>query len=239
MNSYSRADGHRYGIVGDGKVARHVARYLSLLRLPYRRWSRGTGGDPMRQLAACRVILVLIDDAAIEGFVRTRLPRRARKKIVHFSGALSTPLAEGVHPLMTFGPDPMSLEEYEAVPFVMDRGGTPFAELFPGLRNPHFEIPRELKPFYHSLCVMSGNFTTMLWQKLFQEFEATLGLPRQAALPYLRKVCENLSLRPATALTGPWARGDGSTIRADLAALERDPYAKVYRAFMDAAEGNG
>jgi hypothetical protein len=223
----------RYGIAGDGRLARHIARYLSLLHVQHRQWSRRTGQDPARLLSECPVVLILISDRAVEGFIREHFQGTAQT-IVHCSGVLSTPLALGFHPLMSFGPEDMSLEEYAAVPFISEKGCPPFPEVFPELKNPHYQIPKGAGPLYHSLAVMAGNFSVILWRKLFRGFRDQLGLPKEAALPYLRRVLRNIETDPEAALTGPLRRGDRTAMDRDLKALRGDPFAKIYESFVRA-----
>lgn len=226
-----------YGIVGDGRAARHFARYLSLSDVPHRQWTRRDGSDPAQTLAECGTVVALISDAAIEPFLRERFSEGSHR-FVHFSGALTTPLAEGAHPLMTFGPELLGLEEYQALPFITEEEGRPFREIFPELPNPHYAIPRELKPFYHALCVMGGNFSVLLWRKLFREFSDTLHLPAVAAIPYLRQIFRDIERDPEAALTGPLARGDRATMARNLDALSGDPFRKIYEDFV-ALHGQG
>jgi 2-dehydropantoate 2-reductase len=225
----------RYGLIGDGRLARHLARYFTLARIPFRAWSRRSEQDLQATLGDCDVFLVAIRDDAVEPFIweqlAPRFPGRAR---VHFSGALQTPLAWSFHPLASFGPAPYDLEFYLRVPFMAEEGAPGFSELFPRLANPSHVLRAELRPLYHALCVLAGNFSTLLWQKLFTDFESALGLPADTARPYLESVFLGLQARPGAALTGPLARRDFRTIEANLAALQRDPYARVYRAFVEA-----
>jgi 2-dehydropantoate 2-reductase len=225
-----------YGIIGDGRVATHFKHYFTLLDLPVRTWSRRAAkSDPRQlpeQLQYCDTILVLIQDAAIVPFIQEH-PFLKTRTLVHFSGSLTTPLAFGVHPLMSFGPSLYDLVTYRRIPFVCDFGFR-FQEVFPGLENPVFEIKPELKPLYHSLCVMSGNFTVLLWQKMFAELETTFDIPREAAVPYLSRIASNLIEDSRGALTGPLQRRDSETIERNLEALESDPFHRVYRSFVDA-----
>lgn len=232
-----------FGIIGDGRAARHMAQYLTLLGISFRQWSRrassGTRVSPARALGGCRTLLILIQDAAIEPFLLEQGELSASADfVVHFSGSLSTPLALGAHPLMTFGPALYALETYRSIPFVHDPL-LEFAAAFPELLNPRHAIPVADKALYHAFCVLSGNFTALLWSKFFREIRTRWGIPAEAAWPYLRKVSENLLTDPALALTGPLARGDWATIERNLDALAgvRDPYEAVYSAFLRAELG--
>ena len=219
------------GIVGSGRVARHFHHYFNLLGLPVCGWSRRERTpSPPDALASCRTVLLLIRDAAIVPFIEG-WPALQEKRLVHCSGSLVTPAAEGVHPLMTFGPSLYELADYRAIPFVLDAGGTPFSELFPDLPNPSFMIPAAERPYYHALCVMAGNFSTILWVKLFDELQQRFGMPASAAHPYLARVAANVMADAGRALTGPLSRGDAQAIAANLTALEGDLFHAVYAAF--------
>ncbi|MGZ3698213.1 MAG: hypothetical protein ACXWP5_08765, partial [Bdellovibrionota bacterium] len=169
-----------YGIVGDGRLARHFAHYLTLESIPFQQWSRRIGEHERvsaeARLAPADVLLVLLRDNAIETWIE-RHPELRGRPIVHCSGSLVTELAVGFHPLMTFGPELYDLETYRSIPFICEAKQGSFQEFFPRLQNPHHLIQPELKSLYHSLCVMSGNFTTILWQKFFHDLEHRLGLP--------------------------------------------------------------
>jgi 2-dehydropantoate 2-reductase len=218
-----------YGIVGDGRVARHFAHYLGLLGLPCRQWSRRT---PTADLDGCAVILLLVSDPAIEELA-ARYPGQT---CVHFSGSFLSERVHGMHPLMSFGRELYALEDYQRIPFVAEDAEL-FRRLFPALPNPVHAIRREDKARYHALCAMAGNFTGFLWAKLFQDFPAALGIPAEAAIPYLEQVCRNIAATPTEPdrfLTGPIVRGDRAAVQKHLAALQGDAYRPIYEAFARA-----
>lgn len=222
-----------YGIVGDGRASLHVQHYFRALNLPFVVWSRSSANtDPATLLSDCHTILVLLKDAVIQNFILSQ-PELKEKHWVHFSGALCIPEAQSTHPLMSFGPELYELSTYQKIPFICEAEKTPFAQLFPHLSNPHYSIPAELKSQYHSLCVLAGNFTTVLWQKFFQDLEKQFSIPKEAAFLYLQKITENLQQHPESALTGPFARRDYTTIQKNLHALEGDDFQKVYQAFAE------
>ena len=223
-----------YGIVGDGRVARHFAHYFQLLGIPFRQWSRRSPGQTLDD---CPVILLLVADPAVEELARGYGDRVC----VHFSGSLLSDTVHGMHPLMSFGRELYGLELYRRVPFVVEDPAL-FWRLFPKLENPCYGIRREDKARYHALCAMAGNFTGFLWAKLFQEFPASLGIPPEAAIPYLEQVCRNIAaapMRPESFLTGPIVRGDAAAVAKHLASLESDAYRAVYEAFARIRLGPG
>jgi hypothetical protein len=78
--------------------------------------------------------------------------------------------------------------------------------------------------------VLAGNVSTMLWAKLFEELEQRFGASAESAYPFLKQITVNLLHDPRRALTGPFRRRDGETIRKNLEALEHDPFRAVYAA---------
>ena len=127
---------------------------------------------------------------------------------------------------------------YERIPFVIDQGSPPLASLIPGLPNLSVFIEPEQRERYHALCVLAGNFTTLLWRKFFFELDAELGMPRQLALPYLESIMRGLR-GAGPPLSGPLSRGDQTTLQRNLEALKDDPFEQVYRAFVSAYEQQG
>lgn len=228
----------KYLLIGSGRVSSHFQHYFRLLGLDFTMWKR-SDVDLAAIVHESTHVLFLISDTAIEKFIKQHEELFKSKILVHFSGALSTPLAESAHPLMTFAKGEVyELETYKNIPFVTESGRKNFAEILPGLANPHFTIDTDKKTLYHALCVMSGNFTTLLWQKAFHDFEEKLGLPKEILLPYMDQIVANLKNDLQAALTGPLARGDKSTIQKHLQTLGHDPFAGVYRAVVKAYNEN-
>lgn len=222
-----------YAIIGNGRMARHFAHYLRLLHIPFLQWSRSCSLGLNDVIQASQRILLLINDDAIEDFI-TANPLLSRKIVIHCSGKLSTPLAFSAHPLLTFGPQLYNLNTYQKMPFILENRHLGFAELFPELLNPHYIILSEQKALYHSLCVLSGNFTVLLWQKFFKELTQQLAIPAEAGQLYMQQIFANLMQDQANALTGPLVRNDQTTIAANLDALAGDAYQAVYQAFVTA-----
>lgn len=222
-----------YLIIGGGRLAKHIAYYLGLLDIPFEIWSRKKSVSELAALAeSAERILILISDGEIARFVQEH-PFLLEKKLIHCSGVLTFPFAESAHPLNTFGPDLYDKETYTQTPFIIEKGRSDFVELLPGLPNPHFVVSPEKKALYHSLCVMSGNFTTLLWQNVFEIFEAELKLPKETLFPFLKTTLKNLKKSAPNALTGPLARGDTQTIIRNLDALHGRPEQTLYYAFLN------
>lgn len=222
-----------YLTVGNGRLAKHFLHYFGLLKIPHWHWWRGSPHSFHTLFQQSDKILVLISDSAIENFITEhRISLKNDPIWIHCSGLISTPLAESAHPLMTFSDTMFESDVYAKIPFITEQERRPFPELFPELSNPHYSIPSQLKPLYHAWCVMSGNFTTLLWEQFFGIFKEKLGIPSKVAFPYLEQIVYNL-IHSSSPLTGPLVRGDTETIKKHLDALKTDPHQQqVYRAFV-------
>jgi predicted short-subunit dehydrogenase-like oxidoreductase (DUF2520 family) len=174
--------------------------------------------------------LLLVSDNAI-GALLKQYPFLYEKQLIHCSGALSFPGVAGVHPLMTFAESLYDLETYQTVPFICEAGQN-FAQLFPGLPNPHHAIKIEDKARYHAMCVMAGNFSQVLWKAVSDRFEQQLELPADSLHPYLKQISGNFVQTPDSSLTGPLTRNDQSTIERNLGSLNDDSLQGLYRAFV-------
>lgn len=224
-----------YIIIGNGRVARHFAHYLSLLDIPYQQWHRKSDLQLSDLVADDSIVLLLIGDAAIEQFIRSNSCLHG-KCCLHFSGSLVTDLAHGVHPLMTFGPEFYTLDQYQKIPWIIEETAPSFETLFPQFLNPYFSIQKDKKAYYHALCVMSNNFTTLLWQKFFKVMEGEFDIPKQHLIPILQQSLKNIETDHEAALTGPLKRGDRETIKKNLEALSDDAFYDVYQSFVTAYE---
>ncbi len=223
----------QYAVIGNGRAARHFCYYLSLLNIPYRQWSRAGNVLLTDVVKDCSTVILLISDSAIESFVQEN-ECLFDKHCVHFSGSVVTDRAYGAHPLMSFGPELYSLAEYREIPWIIEASALSFSELLPGLPNPSFSIDKNQKEYYHALCVLSNNFTTMLWQKFFDGMMEEFHIPKAHLIPIFKRTMSNIVDDHQAALTGPLVREDQITIDQNLDALSNDAFQGVYQAFVNA-----
>jgi len=222
-----------YLLIGNGRVARHFQYYFWLTKISFSQWERRQSFEDLQEkVSAASHILILISDKNIAAFVKQHLNNSSAIKI-HFSGSLVTEFAYGAHPLMTFAENLYSLEQYQKIPFVIDADAPDFQELLPDLVNPSVRLEKMQKAKYHALCVLSGNFSCMLWQKLLNTLETEFNFAPGIAHPYILQQTQNLLLDAKNALTGPLVRDDQQTIHKNLQALSADPFQKVYQSFVD------
>ncbi len=223
-----------YLLIGSGRLATHFAHYFSLLKISYSQWSRrnNTLSDLLLLCDRATHLLFLVSDSAIPKLVAVTEDFNYKIRI-HCSGLLVLQNISSAHPLMTFSHQLYAHDFYRSIPFIIETEGPEFSELLPGLSNPNYKIPAALKDYYHTMCVISGNFTTILWQKFFYELKHKFNLPIEIAQPYLKQITANLITNPQAALTGPLVRNDYATITANLSALENDAFQEIYEAFTN------
>jgi hypothetical protein len=220
----------QYLLIGNGRVARHFRYYFSQLHLPFQTWERQESREKLQeQLKTATHVLLLISDHAIEEFLTQHINQAIW---IHVSGSHSSERAYGAHPLTTFNQSFYEIEDYQKIPFIMDHDCPEFDVLLPGLPNPSVRLNKSLKAKYHALCVMSGNFSCLLWQKLFTSFEQEFQFSPEVAFPYLLQQTKNLIADGKNALTGPLVRKDYQTIEKNISALEKDPFQELYKSFV-------
>lgn len=216
-------------IIGRGRLAGHLKRYLSFLDIDATTWHRGLDPSMLSDMAenADKILICIKDDLIHTFLLEHNLPK---EKCVHFSGSVHTPLAARLHPLFSFAAHDYSLEDYQKIPFIGEMGGPELSDVFPEFENPFFQIPKDQFALYHALCVLGGNGMTTLWTYVIDKFENDLGLPSDLLKPFAEKTLENIFLNSRTALTGPWSRGDLNTIHNNIQSITDPNYKKVYEA---------
>jgi predicted short-subunit dehydrogenase-like oxidoreductase (DUF2520 family) len=221
-----------YLIVGSGKVAKHLSRYLLLKSIDHILWSRAHSNlEDLHQLVplAGRILLAVSDSAIEEVFGRLTL--EDDQVAVHFSGALSFVEIAGVHPLVSFSGDLFDLNFYQKVHFAVDEGVS-FTGLFPELKNPHFVIKAEQKALYHAQLVLKASSEYLLSSKLDESFEQ-MDWPKQGLEVFLSSLRSNALAGQQP--TGPIFRKDELTITKNLNALQGSSLRGIYEALVSAS----
>lgn len=222
----------KYTIIGDGKVARHFGHYFNLLGIGFNQWQRAQSSQQLQlAVASSDVVLLLISDDAIEPFIHQN-PFLKDTPLVHFSGTLTLDKAYGCHPLMTFSPDLYGLKTYQSIPFVCDESAD-FDALFPQLSNESFSVTKENKVYYHAMCVMAGNFSQLLMRESAKQLHNKLDLPADILFPYLLQNTKNFIANPESSATGPLQRGDFTTVKKHLQALQGNKLKGIYSSFVE------
>lgn len=164
----------------------------------------------------------------------------------HLSGAMSSSILSdaagplggrfSAHPLVAFPPPlpPRPMPFGTTVLIEGDPAGQAVAHaLFAAAGAETAPVDPARKPLVHAAAVLAANLAAALvWSAADALRDSGVPDPLGVSTRLLRSLVDNLGDRPdAAAITGPIARGDTSTIIANLAALEaRDPtLGRLYR----------
>jgi predicted short-subunit dehydrogenase-like oxidoreductase (DUF2520 family) len=190
------------------------------------------------------LVVVAAPDSAIADAASALAPSLRRSALViHLSGAstlheldgvlLSRPDVEvgSLHPLQSLPSGDTGRHRLADSWCAVD--GSPGVErlaLSLGMRP--FRIdPADRVRYHATACVASNHLVALLGQ--VERLAASAGVPFEAFLPLVRGTVENVAeLGPATALTGPVARGEHETVARHVDALpaeERDAYRALVR----------
>jgi predicted short-subunit dehydrogenase-like oxidoreductase (DUF2520 family) len=224
------------GVNISGYYDRNEDKVLHACRGTHSRVCRG----PEELAAASDMVLITTRDDQIQGACEDLVRREAvaaHHLIGHMSGAHSSSILSpaahvgaavfSLHPLQAFAQEDKALADLPHTWFSLE-GLDPrlkaVEKILEKTGNKLFRIRPEVKPLYHlSACIFSNYLVTLMAGGM----EALSGSgirPQdglQAMLPLIRGTIDNTArLGPAKALTGPIARGDVSTVRQHLDALE-------------------
>ena len=224
-----------YLIIGNGKLAKHLLHYFSLLGVNSNHYYyKSPVKDLDQKLKTTTHVLVLIKDDAIDSFIREYLLEKCLNKIIiHCSGSLKSKYAYSAHPLMTFGDTLYNLETYKSIPFVCELGAPKFGELIPNLPNEAYYIDGDNKAYYHALISVANNFTTILWQAVKRRTKNELDMDFNLLLPIMQQTFNNMSQDIDNSLTGALKRNDQLTIDKHLTALNGDQLSNLYQEFVN------
>lgn len=221
-------------IVGNGRLARHLQFWNSLLAKPNKieTWNRTQNlSELSEKIKANSIIWLAISDASIVDFYEKHL-LNSGKPILHFSGALHENRMFSAHPLMSFPQDLLPTEVYPQIHFSIC-GFDSLSQLMPGFTNTYSLIEENFKPLYHALCVLSGNFPQLLWNETLKEFNKN-NIPEAAVELYIKQITDNFLKMKSHAITGPISRKDFITIEKNYSALNKNNTLKhIYSVFAE------
>ena len=227
----------RIVIFGRGRVGSSVAAFAESLGHEAKTLARADADRADPEVARADVVAAAIPDDALDGWLETWRARLAGKRAFHFSGARAVEGLPGYHPLYSFPRSPAPVDELARALIARPRGAAPFASIIPGAQNPEIEIAPEDRALYHALAVVSGNFAAYLLNQTADQFASRFGAdPAESLGPYFESVVARFRESPFQSMTGPLARRDAGSVKANLAALAVSPrLADLYRAFLASA----
>ena len=181
--------------------------------------------------AADLLVLAVRDDAITEVAERLAPVADGVGAVIHLSGltalsaldAFEGPMTGSFHPLQTLPTPEAGAARLEgawvAITAREDYLADRLFELAASLGMHGFELDDADKPVYHAAAAASANFPLAALAMSKRLFDAA-GVPFEAAGPLVRAIVHNaLELGPSDALTGPVARGDVGTVRAQMDAV--------------------
>ena len=228
----------RYVIFGDGRAGKNIQSYLSSLGhqtdvIPHQMAQRAR--DICEGLIAdADVVAAAIPDGKLQAWFKQWASAIGSRPAIHFSGASDIAGMWGYHPLYSFPPTVVDEKILAGIPFACPEGGPAFSEIFPKAQNPNFVLKASERARYHALAVISGNLAALLWNRTAGAFASLSGLPPDAMMGvYLQSLVDRFLESPSDSLTGPVARKDGETVRANLNSLSDDAdLTKFYEALL-------
>jgi pantoate--beta-alanine ligase len=206
-------------IVGPGRAGRALATALAAAG-----WAVeplvGRDGDVAGAAEGVDLLVIATPDRAIAEVAAAVRPA-ATTVVAHLAGALGLDVLApherraSIHPLVSLADGATFHGGWFAV------AGDPLArEVVSALGGHAVEVPDDQRATYHAAaCVASNHLVALLGQA--ERIAATAGVPLEAYLDLVRGSVENVArLGPASALTGPVARGDWATVDRHLTALD-------------------
>ena len=218
----SRAAGHRIaGVLARDPVSAAAAG--ERLDAPVLAWDA--------PLPSCDLVLVAVRDDSIATVAR-RLAGHvaAAGGVVHLSGLTPVDALAGLgcpigsfHPLQTLPTPESGAERLVGAWIAVTTDDGMLADLLFALASSlgahPFELADEQKPLYHAAAAAAANFPLASLAMAERLFTAA-GIDFAVAGPLVSAVVANaVTMGPRAALTGPVARGDVGTVRAQVAAV--------------------
>lgn len=229
------------------KKGYEIAAVASRRKEPAQKLAEGTGAACCADAAAAAakgdIVFLTVPDRAIAetaAVIARSGGFRPGQLVIHMSGALPAgvldPAGEkgavtvSVHPLQSFADIDMAVKNLPGSFFSVqgDLAGIDRAKrIVADLDGCAIVLPREGKPLYHLGACVASNYLVALLHfvvTLYSQIGIDEKTAIQAIMPLIKGTLDNIDkLGPTRALTGPVARGDITTLKTHLQALERHP----------------
>ncbi len=229
-------------ILGAGRAGTSMARALKAVGHEVDGpWTRGR--DLRHAARGVDALVIATADGAIAR-VAEKIEPDAHCVVLHLSGSLGLevlgthPRTGALHPLVPLPTAELGARRLRSGITFAVAGDPLVVEIVESLEGTAVEVADEDRAIYHAAaCVAANHVTALLGQ--VERLAALAGLPLDAFLGLTRAALEDVEhLGPRSALTGPAARGDWSTIERHLAALpeaERASYQAGVAAALELA----
>jgi predicted short-subunit dehydrogenase-like oxidoreductase (DUF2520 family) len=175
---------------------------------------------------------------------RNHISRKPVRTVLHTSGAMSSELlaplrgrgfaAGSLHPVVSVAEPESGAEVFRDVYFCVegDASAVRIARMLVAqLGGRSFTIKPESKPLYHASAVMASGHVVALFDlamTMLHECGLSTSEARRVLLPLLSSTADNLRNEPPSrALTGPYMRGDLTTVQKHLKSLRASKLAEA------------
>lgn len=225
-------------IIGPGRVGRSLATSLRGAG-----WDvaplLGRGDDPRAAAQHADLVVLATPDGAVAA-VAAGIEPSPSAVVAHCSGALGLDVLAphlrrgALHPLASLPDADVGAERLAGgCAFAVD-GDRLVEAVVADLGGRAFRVPASARAHYHAAATIAANHLVALMGQV-ERVSAPSGVPLDAYLDLAAQTLENVRrLGPATALTGPVARGDWDTVDRHLQAIDPDEQ-PAYRAMADLA----
>jgi len=146
--------------------------------------------------------------------------------VAHLAGSLGLDVLEphprraAIHPLVALPDGATGARRLRSGGWFAVAGDELARRVVADLGGRPFEVADDKRALYHAAAVVASNHLVALLGQA-ERIAATAGVPFEALLDLVGSTLANVvELGPASALTGPAARGDDATIRRHLEALD-------------------
>lgn len=181
-------------------------------------------GDEVRHAADGVDLLVIATPDAVVAEVARRVQPDPGTVVAHLAGSLGLDVLAGhaaraaIHPLVALPSAELGATRLRGAWFAV--AGDPLTgEVVAALDGRSFTVADEDRALYHAAACVASNHLVALMGSV-ERMADTIDVPMEAYLDLVRATVENVAmLGPATALTGPAARGDWETVERHRSAL--------------------
>lgn len=232
------------GFIGPGKVGKAFGQYMkdhghNLIGFV----DKGEKIEPL--LTACDLVFITTPDGVIESIIKEIASYKPYDcALGHMSGALTTDLFTthniknpvfSLHPLQAFASVEKGRQDLKTCTFALEGNpeGLDYAkQLLKTCNNKVVELKSEQKALYHGAACVASNYmmaVTALAEEMIASFDPDGELGLEAYEHLMVGALKNaIHYGSAEALTGPIARGDISTVKTHLSAMDKKQMKKDY-----------
>lgn len=198
----------------------------------------GRDHDPATATAGARVVLLAVPDGDVAGLAASLAPGDA--VVAHVAGSLGLDVlaphqrVASVHPLVSLPDADLGARRLAGAWFAV-AGDPVAAEVVDALGGRSVAVADEDRTTYHAAAAVAANHLVALLGQV-ERLARQVGVPLEAYLELARGALDNVAdVGPASALTGPVARGDSATVARHLAAIPEDERT-TYAVLAEAAQ---